>query len=57
MFQTKEQGKKTATQKTNEREINNLPNKEFKTLLMRMLTELGKRIDEYSQNFNKELGI
>ena len=31
-----------------------LSDKEFKTLL-RMLTELGKRIDEHSENFNKEL--
>ena len=31
----------------------NLPDKEYKVL--RMLTELGKRIDEHSENFNKEL--
>ena len=28
---------------------------EFKTLIIRMLTELGKRIDEQNENFNKEL--
>ena len=35
--------------------MNNLPYKEFKTLVVRMITELGKRIDEHSENFNKEL--
>lgn len=33
-------------QKTNETEINNLPDKELKALVIRMLTELGKRIDK-----------
>ena len=36
-------------------DIGNLPEKEFKALVIRMLTELGKRIDEHSENFNKEL--
>ena len=31
---------------TNETEINNLPDKEFKALVIRLLTELGKRIDK-----------
>ena len=35
--------------------MNNLPYKEFKTLVVRMITELGKRTDEHSENFNKEL--
>ena len=30
-----------------------MPDKEYKVL--RMLTELGKSIDEHSENFNKEL--
>ena len=29
---------------------NNLPDKEFKALIIRMLTELGKRINEQSKN-------
>ena len=33
--------------KNNETEINNLPDKEFKALVMIMLTELGKRIYEH----------
>ena len=28
---------------------------EFKALVVRMLTELGERIDEHSENFIKEL--
>ena len=39
----------------NKTEINNLPDKEFKALMIRMLTELRKRIDEHSENFNKEV--
>ena len=44
---------KTPGEKSNKTEISNLPDKEFKTLIM--LTELGKRLDEHSENFNKEL--
>ena len=47
--------KKSPEKINNETEINNLPDKEFKTLLLIMLTELGKRIDEHGENFNKEL--
>ena len=54
MFQTTER-ENSLEKTTDEREINNLPDKEFKTLVIRMLTELGKRMDEQSENFNKEL--
>lgn len=40
---------------TNETVINNLLDEEFKVLLIRMQTELGKRTDEHSENINKEL--
>ena len=50
MSQLKEQKK---TLKNNE--TNNLPDKEFNTLVIRMLTELGKRIEEHSENFKKEV--
>ena len=43
-FQWKEQEK--TPEKTNKTEINNLPGKEFKALIIRMLTEYGKRIDK-----------
>ena len=35
-------------------EISNLPNKEFKVMVIKMLTELGIRIEEHNKNFNKE---
>ena len=44
---------KTPGEKSNKTEISNLPDKEFKTLIM--LTELGKRLDEHSEIFNREL--
>ena len=37
------------------RQINNLPDKEFKALIIRMLTELQSITDECSENFKKEL--
>ena len=46
---------KTPGKINNEIEINTLQDKEFKVLVIRMLTKLGKRIDEHSENFNKEL--
>ena len=52
LFQLKEQ-EKTPEKTTTETE--NLPDKEFKALAVRMLTKLRKRIDEHSGNFNKEL--
>ena len=48
--QEKKNGKKTPY----DMEINNLPDKEFKAIII-MLTELGKRIEEHSENFNKGL--
>ena len=50
MFQMKNKGK-TA----NETEINNLSDTEFKSLVIRMLIELGKTIDEHSEIFNNEV--
>ena len=51
----KEQEKKTWKKIHNEIKINNLPDKKFKALVIRTLTELGKRMYEHSENFNKEL--
>ena len=53
-FQAREQDK-TQEKALNETEISNLPNKEFKQKVIRMLTDLGRRLDEYSENVNKEL--
>ena len=33
-----------------------LPDAEFKTLVIRMLNEFRGRVDELSENFNKEIG-
>ena len=35
--------------------ISNVPNKEFNVMVIKMLTRLRRRIDEHSENFNKEL--
>ena len=32
--------------------MSNLP--EFKVMVLKMLTELGRRMDEHSENFNKD---
>ena len=37
-------------------ETSNLPDGEFKTRFIRMLSELRGRLDELSENFNKEIG-
>ena len=42
-------------EKNNETEINNSPDKEFKALVIKMLTELERRIDVHNEKFNKEL--
>ena len=50
-FVSNENKRKTA----NETEINNLLDTEFKSFVIRMLIELGKRIDEHSEIFNNEV--
>ena len=55
MSQMKEQNK-TPEKELNKMEINNLLSTEFRTLVIRMLSELRKRVDEISENFNKETG-
>ena len=54
MFQTKEEDK-TPVEELSEVEINNLPHKKFKVMIIKMLKELGRRVDEHSENFNKGL--
>ena len=36
-------------------DISNLPDKEFKVIIIKMLTKLRIRIEEHTENFNKEL--
>ena len=50
MFQMKEQVKKNPAKTPNETEINNLPDKEFKALVVRIVVELRKRINKYNEN-------
>ena len=53
MFQTEQD--KTSGKNLSEWEISNLPDKEFKVIGIKMLTELRRRMDEHSENFNKEI--
>ena len=56
MFQTKQQDK-TPEEELSEVEISNLSDKEFKVMIIKMLKELGRRMDERSEEFdvfNKE---
>lgn len=46
---------KNKTKNLSEPEISNSPDQEFRAITIRMLTELGNRIKEYNENFNKEL--
>ena len=54
MFQIKEQDK-TSEKELNEMEISNVPNIQFQGMIIKMLTKLGRRMDEHSENFNKEV--
>ena len=58
MYQMKEQDK-TPEKQLNEVEIGNLPEKEFRIMIVKMIQDLGKRmevkIEKMQQMFNKEL--
>ena len=54
MAQMKEQIK-TPENELNKMEISNLSDAEFKTLVIRMLNEFRGRIDEFSENFSKDM--
>ena len=45
---------KTSERDCNETEINDLTYLQFKIMVIKMLTELGKRINEQIENFNEE---
>ena len=53
MFQTKEQDK-TSGKDLTETKISNPLDKEFKTIVIKMPTKLGRRVHEHSKNFNKQ---
>lgn len=53
-FQTIESDE-TSGRDLNDMKISNLPDKEFKAVVIKMLNKLRKRMDENSENFNKEV--
>ena len=50
----KEQGKNPPHQR-NEEETGNLPEKEFRVLIVKMIQNLGNRMEEIQETFNKDL--
>ena len=54
MLQKKEQGKNSPDQ-TNEEEIGSLPEKEFRVMIIKMIQNLGKRMEKIQETFNKDL--
>ena len=46
--------KNTSEKNLNETKISNLPDKEFRVMVRKVLTHIG-RMDEHSGNFNKEI--
>ena len=54
MLQTKEQGK-TLQDQINEDEIGNLPEKEFRVMIVKMIQNLGNRVEKIQETFNKDL--
>ena len=56
MFQIKKQGKSPGKKDFNKTEISNLFYKEFKVMFgeKNNFTYLGRKMNEHSQNFNKE---
>ena len=54
MQQMKEQGK-NPPDLTNEEEISSLPEKEFRVMIVKMIQNLGNRMEKKQQSFNKDL--
>ena len=50
----KEQGKNPPSQ-TSEEEIGSLPEKEFRVMIVKMIQNLGNRMEKIQEMFNKEL--
>ena len=50
----KEQGKNPPDQ-TNEEEIGSLPEKELRVMIVKMIQNLGNRMEKIQETFNKEL--
>ena len=54
MQQMKEQGK-TPPDQTNEEEIGSLPEIEFRVMIVKMIQNLGNRMEKIKETFNKDL--
>ena len=52
--QMKKQGKNLPDQ-TNEEEIGSLPDKEFRLMIVKMIQNLGNRMEKIQEMFNKDL--
>ena len=52
--QMKAQGKKPPDQ-TNEEEIRSLPEKEFRVMIVKMIQNLGNRMEKIQETFNKDI--
>ena len=52
----KEQGKNPSDQ-TNKEEIGSLPEKEFRAMIVKMIQNLGKRMEKIQETFNKDLEV
>ena len=50
----KEQGKNPPDQ-TNAEEIGSLPEKEFRVMMVKMIQNLGNRMEKIQETFNKDL--
>ena len=50
----KKQGKNPSDQ-TNEEEIGSLPEKDFRVMIVKMIQNLGNRIEKIQETFNKDL--
>ena len=55
MQQMKEQGKNPPDQ-TNEEEVGSLPEKEFRVMIVKMIQNLGNRMEKMQETFKKDLG-
>ena len=54
MLQTKEQDKNLQDQ-INEEEIGNLPEKEFRVIIVKMIQNLRNRMEKIQETFNKDI--
>ena len=54
MLQTKEQGKNLQEQ-INEEKIGNLPEKEFRVMIVKMIQNLRNRMEKIQETFNNDL--